>query len=235
MSFFLLNSVGCNYAIICIFGWLLSFWINAGVNCWFFWMVADPWNESASGCLRYCIFAFAENGYDLVWWICVGILHTIIFHRALGLVRPKEIDLELFEITYVSGLDDNCFGMSIIMHSFHAYIQLWPFITAYYCRNLYGRFLWACYEVPDSFCTLVQSWIMIFRMCDTFVMGAFLKNQNNRSEKLLSILRCIVSTERCHPPFFFLHFWDLMFCVHTVSWLVKHEAKFKVNVFLNFN
>ncbi|KAI4325854.1 hypothetical protein MLD38_031218 [Melastoma candidum] len=29
------------------------------------------------------------------------ILHTIIFHRALGLVRPKEIDLELFEITYV--------------------------------------------------------------------------------------------------------------------------------------
>lgn len=30
-----------------------------------------------------------------------GILHTIMFHRALGLVRPKERDLELFEITYV--------------------------------------------------------------------------------------------------------------------------------------
>ncbi|KAK6922995.1 Autophagy-related protein 101 [Dillenia turbinata] len=29
------------------------------------------------------------------------ILHTISFHRALGLVRPKDIDLELFEITYV--------------------------------------------------------------------------------------------------------------------------------------
>ncbi|KAL0424587.1 UNVERIFIED_CONTAM: Autophagy-related protein [Sesamum radiatum] len=29
------------------------------------------------------------------------ILHTIFFHRALGLVRPKDIDLELFEITYV--------------------------------------------------------------------------------------------------------------------------------------
>ncbi|KAG9440748.1 hypothetical protein H6P81_020913 [Aristolochia fimbriata] len=29
------------------------------------------------------------------------ILHTIIFHRALGLVRPKDIDSELFEITYV--------------------------------------------------------------------------------------------------------------------------------------
>ncbi|POO02723.1 Autophagy-related protein [Trema orientale] len=30
-----------------------------------------------------------------------GILHTILFHRALGLVRPKDADLELFEITYV--------------------------------------------------------------------------------------------------------------------------------------
>ncbi|XP_010908376.1 autophagy-related protein 101 isoform X2 [Elaeis guineensis] len=29
------------------------------------------------------------------------ILHTIIFHRALGLIRPKAIDCELFEITYV--------------------------------------------------------------------------------------------------------------------------------------
>ncbi|XP_027154706.1 autophagy-related protein 101-like isoform X1 [Coffea eugenioides] len=29
------------------------------------------------------------------------ILHTILFHRALGLVRPKDVDLELFDITYV--------------------------------------------------------------------------------------------------------------------------------------
>ncbi|XP_010263772.1 PREDICTED: autophagy-related protein 101-like [Nelumbo nucifera] len=29
------------------------------------------------------------------------ILHTIVFHRALGLVRPKDKDSELFEITYV--------------------------------------------------------------------------------------------------------------------------------------
>eukprot|EP00262_Sarcandra_glabra_P015690 TRINITY_DN4898_c0_g1_i1.p1 TRINITY_DN4898_c0_g1~~TRINITY_DN4898_c0_g1_i1.p1 ORF type:complete len:216 (-),score=29.68 TRINITY_DN4898_c0_g1_i1:314-961(-) len=29
------------------------------------------------------------------------ILHTVIFHRALGLVRPKDVDSELFEITYV--------------------------------------------------------------------------------------------------------------------------------------
>ncbi|KAJ4812496.1 Autophagy-related protein 101 [Rhynchospora pubera] len=29
------------------------------------------------------------------------ILHTIIFHRALGLVRPRDINCELFELTYV--------------------------------------------------------------------------------------------------------------------------------------
>ncbi|MQM07300.1 hypothetical protein Taro_040140 [Colocasia esculenta] len=29
-----------------------------------------------------------------------GILHTILFHRALGLVRPKDVDSEHFEITY---------------------------------------------------------------------------------------------------------------------------------------
>lgn len=29
------------------------------------------------------------------------ILHTIMFHRALGLVRPKDVDMELFDITYV--------------------------------------------------------------------------------------------------------------------------------------
>ncbi|KAK7848817.1 autophagy-related protein 101, partial [Quercus suber] len=28
------------------------------------------------------------------------ILHTIVFHRALGLVRPKDVDLELFDVTY---------------------------------------------------------------------------------------------------------------------------------------
>ncbi|GKU99025.1 hypothetical protein SLEP1_g11940 [Rubroshorea leprosula] len=29
------------------------------------------------------------------------ILHTIVFHRALGLVRPKDVELGLFDITYV--------------------------------------------------------------------------------------------------------------------------------------
>eukprot|EP00898_Chlorokybus_atmophyticus_P003468 jgi/Chlat1/4121/Chrsp269S03956 len=29
------------------------------------------------------------------------ILHTILFHRALGLVKPRDVDSELFDITYV--------------------------------------------------------------------------------------------------------------------------------------
>jgi len=32
-----------------------------------------------------------------------GLLHTIIFNRALGPVRPREVDSELFDITYVRG------------------------------------------------------------------------------------------------------------------------------------
>lgn len=32
---------------------------------------------------------------------CAGLLHTIIFNRALGPVRPREVDSELFDITYV--------------------------------------------------------------------------------------------------------------------------------------
>ncbi|XP_057966012.1 autophagy-related protein 101 isoform X2 [Malania oleifera] len=38
---------------------------------------------------------------ELVGFLTRCILHTIVFHRALGLVRPKDIDLELFDITYV--------------------------------------------------------------------------------------------------------------------------------------
>ena len=43
----------------------------------------------------------------LPWWYrCAGILHTIIFNRALGPVRPREVDSELFDITYVCILAD---------------------------------------------------------------------------------------------------------------------------------
>lgn len=33
---------------------------------------------------------------------CTGLLHTIIFTRALGPVKPQEEDSEIFDITYVS-------------------------------------------------------------------------------------------------------------------------------------
>jgi hypothetical protein len=31
-----------------------------------------------------------------------GLLHTIIFNRSLGPVKPQDVDSELFDITYVS-------------------------------------------------------------------------------------------------------------------------------------
>ncbi len=31
-----------------------------------------------------------------------GVLHTIIFNRSLGYVFPKDVDSDLFDITYVS-------------------------------------------------------------------------------------------------------------------------------------
>ncbi len=33
-----------------------------------------------------------------------GLVHTILFCRTLGLVRPKDVDCELFDITYVSAM-----------------------------------------------------------------------------------------------------------------------------------
>ena len=33
-------------------------------------------------------------------WGTAGLLHTIIFNRALGPVKPQEVDSELFDITY---------------------------------------------------------------------------------------------------------------------------------------
>lgn len=32
-----------------------------------------------------------------------ALLHTIVFHRALGLVRPQEVDSQLFDLTWVRG------------------------------------------------------------------------------------------------------------------------------------
>lgn len=47
--------------------------------------------------LYRCVLLNCDNQSNGV----AGILHTIVFHRALGLVRPKDVDLELFDVTYV--------------------------------------------------------------------------------------------------------------------------------------
>lgn len=44
-------------------------------------------------------------------YVFAGILHTVVFHRALGLVRPKDVDMELFDVTYV------CFEYQFVLLS----------------------------------------------------------------------------------------------------------------------
>ncbi len=39
-----------------------------------------------------------------------GLLHTIMFHRALGVIHPREVQSESFDITYVS-----CPGLPIVL------------------------------------------------------------------------------------------------------------------------
>ncbi|XP_072952575.1 autophagy-related protein 101 [Typha angustifolia] len=48
-----------------------------------------------------CELKELEVEHDEIRDVLRCILHTILFHRALGLVRPKDVDCELFEITYV--------------------------------------------------------------------------------------------------------------------------------------
>lgn len=64
--------------------------------------------------MYFCIFflftclGISQNIVKILYYLTIslkfvaGVLHTILFHRALGLVRPKDVDCELFEITYVS-------------------------------------------------------------------------------------------------------------------------------------
>lgn len=51
--------------------------------------------------------AFGHNGNTNVL-VCrfPGLLHTIMFNRALGPVRPYDVDSELFEISYVRAISN---------------------------------------------------------------------------------------------------------------------------------
>ena len=54
---------------------------------------------------HFCVFFYTTQHLlmDMVNMnYAAGILHTIFFHRTLSLVRPKDVDCDFLEITYVS-------------------------------------------------------------------------------------------------------------------------------------
>lgn len=54
-----------------------------------------------SPCVKLSTAALSETtlGY------CAGLLHTILFHRTLGALKPVDVDSELLELTYVRDAD----------------------------------------------------------------------------------------------------------------------------------
>jgi hypothetical protein len=49
------------------------------------------------------LFRLYFQHHDSGWVACcAGVLHTIMFNRSLGQVKPQDVDSELFDITYVS-------------------------------------------------------------------------------------------------------------------------------------
>lgn len=62
-----------------------------------------------------------------------GILHTIVFNRALGLVRPKDVDLELFEITYVSVYVSKYLAALVLFQAVNFESIFFP--SAYHCLH----------------------------------------------------------------------------------------------------
>eukprot|EP00271_Cylindrocystis_brebissonii_P013500 TRINITY_DN33361_c0_g1_i1.p1 TRINITY_DN33361_c0_g1~~TRINITY_DN33361_c0_g1_i1.p1 ORF type:complete len:247 (+),score=49.62 TRINITY_DN33361_c0_g1_i1:321-1061(+) len=68
------------------------------------------------------------------------ILHTIMFHRALGLVRPKDVDTELFDLTYVQ-CGDSAIEKKIdekIEH-FCTWVEKHPLKKGQVCLSFYER------------------------------------------------------------------------------------------------
>ncbi|XP_028760429.1 autophagy-related protein 101 isoform X2 [Neltuma alba] len=66
------------------------------------------------------------------------ILHTILFHRALGLVRPKDVDLELFDITYVQcGEDELEKKVDDKIEQFISWVEKHPNKKSQVCLSFY--------------------------------------------------------------------------------------------------
>ena len=84
--------------------------------------------------LCVCVLLLTVNILDEY---VAGILHTIFFHRTLTLVRPKDVDCDLFEITYVS---ITCPGKE----------TMWLLLSYYWMSYnivLFPPYIW-CYLVP---------------------------------------------------------------------------------------
>ncbi|KAI9113428.1 hypothetical protein K1719_015355 [Acacia pycnantha] len=66
------------------------------------------------------------------------ILHTILFHRALGLVRPKDVDLELFDITYAQcGEDELEKKVDDKIEQFMSWVEKHPNKKSQICLSFY--------------------------------------------------------------------------------------------------
>ncbi|EEC69211.1 autophagy-related protein 101 isoform X1 [Oryza sativa Japonica Group] len=68
------------------------------------------------------------------------ILHTIFFHRTLTLVRPKDVDCDLFEITYVQcGLPDLEKEVDEKINQFIAWVEKHPNRRSQVCLSFFDE------------------------------------------------------------------------------------------------
>ncbi|KAG8093300.1 hypothetical protein GUJ93_ZPchr0012g19063 [Zizania palustris] len=69
-----------------------------------------------------------------------SILHTIFFHRTLTLVRPKDVDCDLFEITYVQcGLADLEKEVDEKINQFIAWVEKHPNRRSQVCLSFFDE------------------------------------------------------------------------------------------------
>uniref|UniRef100_A0A0D9XYW7 Autophagy-related protein 101 n=1 Tax=Leersia perrieri TaxID=77586 RepID=A0A0D9XYW7_9ORYZ len=68
------------------------------------------------------------------------ILHTIFFHRTLSLVRPKDVDCEFFEITYVQcGLPELEKEVDEKIDQFVAWVEKHPHRSSQVCLSFFDE------------------------------------------------------------------------------------------------
>jgi len=99
-----------------------------------------------------------------------GILHTIVFHRALVLVRPKDVDCVLFEITYVSDSPPwcclTCMDPTFVLGVYKAFFF-------FYCDNLVNLSKEMVIDLWTNYCISFHC-LDNFRECVNFLLVCFL-------------------------------------------------------------